>query len=104
MFNKLNVPILGVIENMSYLEMPDGSRMDIFGNGGGQSLALETNSPFLGEIPMDSLVRIGGDNGQPIVLAHPEKPAAKALRSIAENLAAQLSIHAVANAEVIIED
>ena len=104
MFNKLNVPILGVIENMSYLEMPDGSRMDVFGNGGGQSLALETNSPFLGEIPMDSLVRIGGDNGQPIVLAHPEKPAAKALRSIAENLAAQLSIHAVANAEVIIED
>jgi ATP-binding protein involved in chromosome partitioning len=103
MFNKLNVPLLGVVENMSYLEMPDGTRMDVFGNGGGKTLALETGSPFLGEIPMDPQVRVGGDIGQPIVVSDPEKPAARALRSIAENLAQQLSIQAAANAEVITE-
>ena len=103
MFDKLNIPILGVVENMSYLEMPDGTRMDVFGGGGGKALAAETNSLFLGEIPMDPQVRIGGDNGMPIVISDPNKPAAIALRSIAERLAAQLSINAHANAEAVVE-
>lgn len=99
MFDKLNIPILGVVENMSYLEMPDGSRMDVFGGGGGKTLAAQTNAPFLGEVPMDPQVRIGGDSGQPIVISDPTKPAAAALRAIAERLAAQLSINAHANSE-----
>ncbi len=60
-------PILGVIENMSYLDLPDGTRMDIFGTGGGEQLALATDTPFLGTIPIDPTVREGGDTGKPIV-------------------------------------
>jgi ATP-binding protein involved in chromosome partitioning len=63
MFRQLNVPILGVVENMSYLELPDGSRMNIFGSGGGERLAKEGSVPFLGSIPMDAKVRVGGDEG-----------------------------------------
>ncbi len=103
MFEKLNVPILGVIENMSYLETADGTRIDVFGSGGGQSLAKEANVAFLGEIPMDPRVRVGGDNGQPVVIAEPENPSAKALNSVAEKLAAALSLNALQNAEIIVE-
>jgi ATP-binding protein involved in chromosome partitioning len=68
MFRELNVPILGVVENMSYLELPDGTRMDVFGMGGGQNLAEAANVPFLAAIPMDPSVRVGGDQGVPIVI------------------------------------
>src|SRR5512138_2496619 len=68
MFRTLEVPILGVIENMSYLDLPDGTRMDIFGSGGGEQLAQATETPFLGQIPIDQRVRIGGDSGKPIVV------------------------------------
>lgn len=95
MFHELNVPILGVIENMSYLELPDGSRMDIFGEGGGKRLAQKANVPFLGSIPMDPAVRIGGDHGSPVVLAQPESAPARALVDIARRLAAQISIAAL---------
>jgi ATP-binding protein involved in chromosome partitioning len=95
MFRTLEVPILGVIENMSYLDLPDGTRMDIFGSGGGEQLALATQTPFLGKIPIDASVREGGDSGRPIVAAHPDSAPARALREIAENLAARISVAAL---------
>ncbi|MFN3741863.1 MAG: Mrp/NBP35 family ATP-binding protein [Anaerolineales bacterium] len=95
MFRALEVPILGIIENMSYLELPDGSRMDIFGSGGGEALAARTGVPFLGKIPIDPRVREGGDSGQPVVVSHPDSPVAQSLRNIAEQLAARLSVAAL---------
>ncbi|HEX8992384.1 MAG TPA: Mrp/NBP35 family ATP-binding protein [Anaerolineales bacterium] len=95
MFRTLEVPILGVIENMSYLDLPDGTRMDIFGSGGGEQLAQATQTPFLGKIPIDPVVRQGGDNGKPIVVAQPDSAAAQALRGIAEGLAARISVAAL---------
>jgi ATP-binding protein involved in chromosome partitioning len=98
MFKTLEVPILGIVENMSYLELPDGSRMDIFGSGGGAHLAQITNTTFLGSVPMDQNVRIGGDTGQPIVVSHPESPVAKALTEIAQKIAAKVSVAALSGA------
>jgi ATP-binding protein involved in chromosome partitioning len=95
MFRELNVPILGVVENMSYLELPDGTRMDVFGTGGGQRLAETTGVPYLGQIPMDPAVRIGGDQGAPVVVTNPDSAPARAMRSLAEQLAAQLSVAAL---------
>ncbi|MEJ2446440.1 MAG: Mrp/NBP35 family ATP-binding protein [Anaerolineales bacterium] len=95
MFQELNIPIFGVVENMSYLETPDGERMDIFGSGGGEKLAKMTGIPFIGSIPIDPQVRIGGDAGMPVVLSHPESPVSQALISIAEKIAAQVSIRAL---------
>jgi ATP-binding protein involved in chromosome partitioning len=95
MFRQLDVPIFGVVENMSYLELPDGSRLDIFGTGGGERLARDAGVPFLGAIPMDPAVREGGDNGLPVVIAKAETPVARALREISENVAARISVAAV---------
>jgi ATP-binding protein involved in chromosome partitioning len=87
--------VAGVIENMSYMEMPDGGRMELFGSGGGQLLterltaATGTDVPLLGQIPLDILLREGGDSGRPIVLGRPETPAAAALSGIAGKLAAR---------------
>jgi ATP-binding protein involved in chromosome partitioning len=97
MFRELNVPILGVVENMSYLELPDGSRVDVFGQGGGERMARQSQVAFLGAIPMDPAVRIGGDQGKPIVVAQPDSAAGRALQSIAEQLAARLSVEAYNN-------
>ncbi|WP_030273653.1 Mrp/NBP35 family ATP-binding protein [Micromonospora globosa] len=85
--------VVGVIENMSWLEMPDGSRMEVFGAGGGAAVAesltrtIGAQVPVLGQIPLDTRVREGGDAGQPIVLAQPDAPAAKALFKVADRLA-----------------
>lgn len=95
MFRTLEVPILGVIENMSYLDLPDGTRMDIFGSGGGEKLAGATGVPFLGKIPIAPAVREGGDGGTPIVVSDPESPAAVSLREIAMGLAARISVAAL---------
>jgi ATP-binding protein involved in chromosome partitioning len=95
MFKTLEVPILGIIENMSYLELPDGTRMDIFGSGGGAELARATDTTFLGTVPMDQNVRIGGDTGKPIVVSYPESPVAKALTDIAQQIAAKVSVAAL---------
>jgi ATP-binding protein involved in chromosome partitioning len=95
MFRTLEVPILGVIENMSYLDLPDGTRMDIFGTGGGEKLAQASETTFLGKIPIDPTVREGGDNGKPIVVAKPESAAAKILIEIAGKVAAQMSVAAL---------
>lgn len=97
MFRTLEVPVLGVIENMSYLDLPDGTRMDIFGSGGGEQLAEASDTPFLGKIPIDATVREGGDSGKPIVVTKPDAPAALALRSIAEGLAAKISVAALSS-------
>ena len=87
MFNKLNIPILGIVENMSYLDMPgvDG-KVDIFGRGGGRRMAERFEVPFLGEIPIDPRIRIGGDNGNPIVESDPQSEAAKAFFEIADRI------------------
>jgi ATP-binding protein involved in chromosome partitioning len=95
MLKQLDIPVLGVIENMSYLELPDGSKMDVFGSGGGEKLAEQAGVPFLGTIPLDTDVRIGGDEGKPIVATNPEAPAAVALDSIAKEMAASLSVLAL---------
>src|SRR5689334_3583704 len=87
--------IVGVVENMSWLDLPDGSRMELFGSGGGQavadSLAASTGTrvPLLGQIPIDQRVREGGDVGAPVVISHPDSPAAIALRGVADALAAR---------------
>jgi ATP-binding protein involved in chromosome partitioning len=101
MFRTLEVPILGVIENMSYLDLPDGSRMDIFGSGGGEQLAQASHTSFLGKIPIEPAVREGGDSGKPIVVSNPESAAAGALRQIARELAAKISVAAVAGANAL---
>jgi len=95
MFRTLDVPILGVVENMSFLDLPDGTRMDIFGSGGGERLAHETDTPFLGKIPIAPAVREGGDSGVPIVVSQADSAAALALRGIAESLAARISVAAL---------
>ena len=95
MFRQLEVPILGIIENMSYLDLPDGTRMDVFGSGGGEQLAHSMDAPFLGKVPMDPDVRVGGDSGKPIVVAKPESATAKALTEIAQGVAAKVSVAAL---------
>ena len=85
--------IAGVIENMSWLELPDGSRQEIFGSGGGQAVADSLSTvigapvPLLGQIPLDTTLRVGADEGTPVVLGSPTSPAAVVLRGIARGLA-----------------
>lgn len=88
-FRQMEVPILGVIENMSYLLLPDGGKMDVFGQGGGRALAEAAGVPFLGEIPMDPQVRVGSDAGRPVLVSHPDSPVAQALQSVAQTIAAR---------------
>lgn len=93
MFERVNVPTLGVIENMSYFIAPDtGNKYDIFGNGGGERLAAENSVPFLGGIPIDPRIRVGGDSGAPIVHALPDSEQTNCILEIARNMAAQISI------------
>ncbi len=86
MFEKVNVPILGLVENMSYFTAPDGSRIEIFGHGGGQRESLRRNLPFLGEIPIYTAIREGGDAGIPVVVGQPGSDPANAFLRIAEGL------------------
>jgi ATP-binding protein involved in chromosome partitioning len=101
MFRQLEVPILGVIENMSYLELEDGTRVDVFGTGGGERLASVTGVPFLGAIPMNPAVRVGGDTGKPIVITDPESPVSQGLEKLAGDVAARVSIAALQKDDVI---
>ena len=95
MYQKLNVPTLGLIENMSHFVCPTCSHeSDIFGKGGGEALSGELGVPFLGRVPIYEPIRVGGDTGVPIVVGEPQSPAAQAFRAAAERLAAQLSIAA----------
>jgi ATP-binding protein involved in chromosome partitioning len=84
--------VVGVVENMSWLEQPDGSRLELFGAGGGQAVAdsltrsVGAAVPLLAQVPMDVSLRVGGDSGTPVVLSHPDSPAAVALRGVARTL------------------
>ena len=86
MARKLNLPVRGVIENMSWLNGPDGIRYEVFGSGGGAQLAEELGVPLLGQIPLAASVREGGDNGQPVVVAEPSSEAAEVFESIAREI------------------
>jgi ATP-binding protein involved in chromosome partitioning len=94
MFQKVNVPLLGIIENMSYFLCPHcQQRTEIFSYGGGRAAAEKLGVPFLGEIPIDPTVRVGGDSGMPILISHPNSTTSQAFIAIAQTLAAQISIH-----------
>jgi len=92
MFRQLNIPVLGVVENMSYFVCGHcQERTEIFGHGGGVKMAEDMGIPMLGQIPIDTRVRAGGDEGRPIVSAAPESPAAKAFAEVAGRVAAEIS-------------
>ena len=89
MFGKTNVPIIGIVENMSFFLCPgDGKRYDIFGSGGGAREAAKMNVPLLGEVPIEPLVREAGDTGRPAVAAHPDSAAAGVFKQIADKVRA----------------
>jgi ATP-binding protein involved in chromosome partitioning len=89
----LNIPTLGIIENMSYFVCPNCSHeADIFGHGGGERMAAELGVPFLGRVPIYQPIREAGDNGVPLIISEPDSPAARAFMAAAEQTAAQVSI------------
>jgi ATP-binding protein involved in chromosome partitioning len=90
MFQKTNVPILGILENMSGFTAPDGTRHDIFGSGGGEREAKRLEVPFLGRLPIDPAFRIASDSGTPLAVSNPESPSVAPLRDLAARLASRL--------------
>jgi ATP-binding protein involved in chromosome partitioning len=90
MFKSLNVPVMGIVENMSYLDLPDGSRMHPFGEGGGAKVAEQYALPLLARLPLDPTIREGGDNGRPVVLD--SSPASDALMQVARSVAIKLAL------------
>jgi ATP-binding protein involved in chromosome partitioning len=100
MYQKLNIPTLGIVENMSYHRCTHcHHESDLFGHGGGEAMASEMNVPFLGRLPIYQPIREGGDTGVPLVVAEPASDAARAFLSVAERTAAQISIAAHKSAE-----
>jgi ATP-binding protein involved in chromosome partitioning len=99
MFEKVNVPTLGIIENMSYYTTPDGSKDYIFGQGGGRKMSDEFSVKLLGEIPIDTAIRKAGDAGTPIVTAQPDNPQAKAFTGIARTLIKEINIKNLVSSE-----
>ena len=91
MFQKVNVPLLGVAENMSYFLDPSGARHAIFGEGGGQKTADSLGTVLLGQVPLIPDIRAGGDAGKPIVVSSPESPASRIFRDIGDAILLQLS-------------
>jgi len=108
MFNRVNVPILGIVENMSYFIAPDtGNRYDIFGAGGGEKLSKELHTYFLGGIPIDQRIREGGDKGVPIVHDIPDSEEANIVMNIAGNLIDQVNLRnskAAGKIEILLGD
>jgi len=86
MFEKVNVPILGIVENMSYYTAPNGDRIEIFGNGGGRVECERKNIPFLGEVPIFTEIREGGDSGQPVAAVQTDSPAGQSFMNVAKIL------------------
>lgn len=104
MFRQVNVDVLGIVENMSYFQCPKcGARTDIFDHGGCEVTAARFDVTFLGEVPLDTSVRVGGDLGKPIVIADPASPVAQAFMHIAQRTAAQISVANRRKQAVIIE-
>ncbi|MBX7245851.1 MAG: Mrp/NBP35 family ATP-binding protein [Candidatus Sumerlaeaceae bacterium] len=100
MFESQKVPLLGIVENMSYFISPkSGERTDIFGTGGGENVARIYGIPFLGQIPLEPPIREGGDSGVPVVIGHPNSESVQRFRQIAEQLAAQVSVQNFTQAE-----
>ena len=98
MFQQMGVPVLGIVENMSYFippDMPD-KQYDIFGSGGGEKTAQELGIPLLGCVPLEMTLRQGGDRGIPIVVSDPDSASAQALKAIAERIAGKVSVAALA--------
>jgi len=95
MFRTMKVRVYGIVENMSYLELPDGSQLDIFGQGGGKEMADELQVPFLGSVPMDRDTPNAGDSGIPIVISHPESSISQSLNNIAYDLALRVGTSAL---------
>jgi ATP-binding protein involved in chromosome partitioning len=101
MYQKLNIPTLGVVENMSHFVCPQcHHEADIFGHGGGQKMAEDMNVAFLGRIPIYQPIREGGDNGVPLVMSEPDSPASRAFIAAAERVAAEVSIASYKRAAV----
>jgi ATP-binding protein involved in chromosome partitioning len=98
MFQQMQVPVLGIVENMSYFIPPDApdKQYDIFGSGGGEKTSKELNLPLLGCIPLEMSLRQGGDRGVPIVVEFPDSASAQALKAIAQQIAARVSVAALA--------
>jgi ATP-binding protein involved in chromosome partitioning len=93
MYKKLNIPPIGIIENMAYFACPNcAHEADIFGHGGGEELAAELGIPFIGRVPIYQPIREGSDSGVPLMIAEPDSPAARAFMSAAEQMAAQVSL------------
>ena len=103
MFRKMDIPILGVVENMSYLDTEGGSRMDIFGSGGGERLAREGGVTLLGSLPIDARIRVGGDSGIPISVSAPESEAALLFNAMAEKILTDLRELSIEDPGVSIE-
>ena len=101
MYKKLNMPPIGIIENMSHFVCPNCQHeADIFGHGGGERMAAELNLPFLGRIPIYQPIREGSDTGVPLMISEPDSPAARALMAAAERTAAQVSIASYSRATI----
>jgi ATP-binding protein involved in chromosome partitioning len=92
-FEQLKIPIIGVIENMGpYTDPKTGAKVALFGEGGGERLAALKKVPFLGSVPLDPSIRIGGDSGKPVVVSYPESDAARRITEIAKQVAARVSV------------
>ena len=99
MYQKLNIPTLGMVENMAFYECTNcHHEADIFGHGGGEHMAHELQVPFLGRLPIYQPIRVGGDRGIPLVIAEPESVAAKAFTALAEATVLQIAVAAQKNA------
>ncbi|MBK8191096.1 MAG: Mrp/NBP35 family ATP-binding protein [Vampirovibrionales bacterium] len=98
MFANANVPIFGIVENMSYYPLPDGSRDYLFGSGGGEAAARELDVPFLGALPLHSRLRSEADEGRPIVVSDPESDSASILRGVAHQVVAQICARGLSDA------
>jgi len=103
MFRQVRVEILGIVENMSYFVCPKcNARAEIFSHGGGEETARRYEVPFLGEVPLDISVRVGGDVGKPVVLSEPDSPVARAFGTIAGNVARRISTANLTNLNTMI--
>jgi ATP-binding protein involved in chromosome partitioning len=101
-FEQMKIPVVGVIENMGpYVDAKTGQKIALFGEGGGQKLAALKSVPFLGSIPLDQTIRIGGDSGRPFVVLDPRSDATKAMTEIAKQVAARVSVLNFQNSEVV---